>query len=322
MSSKSRSQSNSTIKSNLSSYFRKQKYGSYTTNVEDYELLNFAGITNDISQLYHAYHIPSKTYVSIEITSLVSFLPSLLQELIQSAMIKATLKNKHILQSFTSFCSEEDIWSVSKVCEIPCLKNVLDLGLSESKTQRILKDTLKALAYMHGQHLVHADIRAENIVVSTDGVAMLTGLWSVVSLISSGSKQSVYTKLSQGYEHASPELLSQNSTIDQSTDIYSFGILALELITGRTPFTDMPPLKILLYKKSYNVPMMVGLKDKMPPKLFEIVEKCLLRDPRSRPTAQSLLTSEYFTGRFSRNGLRRLGSNSTTPVSIDSVDEA
>ncbi|KAI9331341.1 kinase-like domain-containing protein [Obelidium mucronatum] len=168
-------------------------------------------------------------------------------------------------------------------------------GFEDPVVATILREVLQAIAYMHENHMIHNDVRADNILLDTNGDVKVTGLRQMVSLMRDGGYiKDVFSILSDNIEWAAPEIMAQHSNFDEKVDIYSFGITAMELAFGRTPFDDWSPLKILLSKLDYDCP---GIKTtKTMPKSFH-------KDGEGLPSAKELLLHPFFNYATSTNVL-------------------
>jgi serine/threonine protein kinase len=119
-------------------------------------------------------------------------------------------------------------------------------GFPEAVVATILKEVIKGVEYLHENHMIHNDIRADNILIDAKGDIRLGGYRLLRTLQNGGTvKNAVFSMVGDNIEWAAPEVISQNASYTQSADIYSLGITAMELAFNRTPFDDWPPLKVI-----------------------------------------------------------------------------
>ncbi|KAJ3216103.1 hypothetical protein HDU67_009904 [Dinochytrium kinnereticum] len=179
------------------------------------------------------------------------------------------------------------------------MKNYFEEGFAESVVATILKETLRAIIYLHDNHMIHNDIRADNILIDGEGEVKLSGLRQLISLTQNGEYiKSVFSLVGDNIEWAAPEVMAQNSNFNEKVDIYSFGITAIELAFNKTPFDKWPSMKILLSKLEYECPAIPGAKP-MSPAFFHFVEQCIQKDPTKRPSARELADDPFF--KFAKN---------------------
>ena len=142
-------------------------------------------------------------------------------------------------------------------------------------------------------YLFRSNIRADSILLDNNGDVRLSGLHQLINQIQGAVRRNSVYQFAGYPEWMAPEVLSQATTYDQKVDIYSVGILALELMYGRTPYDQWPALKILLCKLHYEVPA-IEYPVKTPSKAFNrFVERCLHKNPYERPTADELLDDAF-----------------------------
>jgi serine/threonine protein kinase len=126
-------------------------------------------------------------------------------------------------------------------------------------------------------------------------------------------KSSVFSKVGDNIEWAAPEIVRQNSKYDEKSDIYSFGMTAIELAFGRTPFDQFPPLKTLLCKMNFPCPLMPD-HGKMSEAFWKVVGRCVHKDPRRRPSAERLLEESIFKHAKNKQHLKSyFGKNGPMP---------
>ncbi|KAG9473367.1 hypothetical protein GDO78_016507 [Eleutherodactylus coqui] len=126
-------------------------------------------------------------------------------------------------------------------------------GMSEILIGNILYGTLKGLNYLHQNGYIHRSVKGSHILISEDGLVSLSGLGHLYSMVRRGERATVafdFPMFSTAMlPWLSPELLRQDlHGYNVKSDIYSLGITACELATGRVPFMDMHRTQMLLQK--------------------------------------------------------------------------
>ena len=161
--------------------------------------------------------------------------------------------------------------------------------LSVTEAVHILRDVAAALAYAHGQGVVHRDIKPENVLLS-GGVAVVTdfGVSKAMDLsITDGGHQSTgLTSLGVALgtpAYMSPEQATADPHVDHRSDIYSFGCVAYEMLTGASPFAGRAPQQLLAAHVQDDAEPIERRRPSVPPGLATLVMKCLTKRPGDRP---------------------------------------
>ena len=145
----------------------------------------------------------------------------------------------------------------------------------------IMQQVCAALAHAHGHGIIHRDLKPENVILSADGTAKLMDF---------GLARSISSRLtSQGtimgtVFYLAPEQ-AQGRTIDQRSDLYSFGVMLYELLTGELPFTADDPLAVI--SQHIHAPLVPprAKNGQISPALESLILEMLNKDPKDRPAS-------------------------------------
>lgn len=176
------------------------------------------------------------------------------------------------------------------------MKTSFPTGFEEPVIGFILKETLKALEYLHQQGHIHRDVKAGNILIDARGAVKVADFGVSACVFESGDRQRRNTFVGTPCWMA-PEVIDYGGGkgYDHKADIWSFGITALELAHGHAPFSKFPPMKALLMQLQGAPPSLDYARDKKFSRAFrEMVGLCLVKDPARRPAAHKLLKHSFF----------------------------
>ncbi len=166
-----------------------------------------------------------------------------------------------------------------------------ELPLSEAI--RLLREIASALSYAHERGIVHRDIKPDNVLLS-GGSAMITD-FGVAKAISASSNSEAGTTTSMGVAlgtpaYMSPEQASADPAVDHRADIYAFGVMAYELLTGQPPFSGRTPQGLLAAHVTETPESITRRRQTIPPALGALVMRCLEKRAADRPqTAMDLV---------------------------------
>uniref|UniRef100_A0A452YMT8 Protein kinase domain-containing protein n=1 Tax=Aegilops tauschii subsp. strangulata TaxID=200361 RepID=A0A452YMT8_AEGTS len=209
------------------------------------------------------------------------------------------IDHPNVIRAYCSFVVEHSLWVIMPfMTEGSCLhlmKIAYPEGFEEPVIASILKETLKALEYLHRQGQIHRDIKAGNILIDSAGVVKLGDFGVSACMFDRGDRQRSRNTFVGTPCWMAPEVLQPGTGYNFKADIWSFGITALELAHGHAPFSKYPPMKVLLMTLQNAPPGLDYDRDRRFSKAFkEMVAMCLVKDQTKRPTAEKLLKHSFF----------------------------
>ncbi|KAJ7010399.1 hypothetical protein NC653_000982 [Populus alba x Populus x berolinensis] len=248
--------------------------------------------------VYRAIYIPFNEVVAIKCLDL-DRCNSNLDDIRREAQTMSLIDHPNVIRAYCSFVVDQNLWVVMPfMAEGSCLhlmKIAYQEGFEESAIGSILKETLKALEYLHRQGHIHRDVKAGNILLDTNGIVKLADFGVSACMFDTGDRQRSRNTFVGTPCWMAPEVLQPGSGYNSKADIWSFGITALELAHGHAPFSKYPPMKVLLMTIQNAPPGLDYDRDKKFSKSFkEMVAMCLVKDQTKRPTAEKLIKHSFF----------------------------
>lgn len=172
------------------------------------------------------------------------------------------------------------------------LADVIESGVAMEAAQArsVLAAIASALAAAHDRGIIHRDVRPGNVLVDRSGRAVL-GDFGIAAMLESGSTASarltaVGVRLGDA-RYMSPEQILGEPVVEQS-DVYSFGILAYELLSGAQPYEATGDAQLMAAHLEQEPRKLRELRPDLDPAIASLVDRCLVRDANRRPLARDL----------------------------------
>jgi hypothetical protein len=155
----------------------------------------------------------------------------------------------------------------------------------------ILSRIGSALDAAHAKGVIHRDLKPANILFDQYGEAYL-GDFGIARLSQGGGTLTGSTILGTP-AYMSPEQISGEKTVDGRSDIYALGIVAFEMLTGRTPFQADSPIKVMMMHVSAPLPRISEADPQLPPGTGAVLERALAKEPDQRYQTAADFSREF-----------------------------
>ncbi len=215
--------------------------------------------------------------------------------------IAAQLQHPHVLPLYDSGEAGELLYYVMPYVDGESLRGKLvrEGQLEVPEAVRILRDVADALSHAHEHGVVHRDIKPDNVMLSGRH-ALVTDFGVAKAVSEARGRDELATA---GLLLGTPAYMAPEQTagdeIDHRADIYAFGALAYELLTGRPPFLGSSPQAVISAHVTDRPEPVTKCRDALSPALEQLVMTCLEKNPADRwQTAGELLSQlEVLTAR-------------------------
>ena len=169
------------------------------------------------------------------------------------------------------------------------VRRALELGL----------EVARALAFAHGQGIVHRDVKPQNVLLNDEGHAKVTDFGIAHSLNTLSNTQ---TGTVLGTSHYIAPEQARGEHVDAQTDIYSFGVVLYELLTGELPYSGDNFLTVAMKHVNEPTPSVFDRRPDTPLRLASLIERCMAKSPADRPASMDDVVGELEACRAELDG--------------------
>uniref|UniRef100_A0A8C7PLT8 Mitogen-activated protein kinase kinase kinase kinase n=1 Tax=Oncorhynchus mykiss TaxID=8022 RepID=A0A8C7PLT8_ONCMY len=273
---------------------------SFLDPLNDYELIRRIG-SGTYGDVFKARNIKSSAMAAIKIVKLDpgDDITSIQQEI---TMMKEC-KHKNIVAYFGSYHRNTKLWICMEYCGGGSLQDIYHVTgpLKEKQIAYICRETLQGLYHLHETSKMHRDIKGANILITERGDVKLADFGVAAEISASVAKRKSF--IGTPYWMA-PEVaaVEKKGGYNHLCDIWAVGITAIELAELQPPMFDLHPMRaLMLMSKSSFQPPRLKDKTKWSAGFQSFVKMSLIKNPRKRPSSETLLQHPFVTQLLTRN---------------------
>jgi len=223
--------------------------------------------------------------------------------IVNEILVMQESQHPNIVNFLNSYLiKSNELWVVMEYMEGGALTDVIENNtLEEDQISSISLETCRGLGHLHSQSIIHRDIKSDNVLLDAGGRVKITDFGFCAKLTDQKSKRA--TMVGTPYWMA-PEVVKQKE-YGAKVDIWSLGIMAIEMIENEPPYLDEEPLKALYLIATNGTPTLKK-PEALSRELKSFLAVCLCVDVASRATANELLEHEFLKKACAPSGLAPL----------------
>ncbi|XP_030065885.1 nik-related protein kinase isoform X2 [Microcaecilia unicolor] len=264
-----------------------------------FELVEVVG-NGTYGQVYKGRHVKTGQLAAIKVMNVTEDEEEEIK--LEINMLKKYSHHRNIATYYGAFVKkslagqDDQLWLVMEYCGAGSVTDLVKKSkgncLKEDWIAYICREVLRGLAHLHSHHVIHRDIKGQNVLLTENAEVKLVDFGVSAQLDRTIGRRNTF--IGTPYWMA-PEVIAcdenPDSTYDYRSDLWSLGITAIEMAEGSPPLCDMHPMRAL-FLIPRNPPPKLKSK-KWSKKFLNFVESCLIKNYIHRPPTETLLKHSF-----------------------------